>query len=224
MTPTPNLRPEIIGVWLRDLAGHAVDPDEIEMLTSDELPRSRFRQNVEATLNLGADGIPVWWPGRDPDSRQKLSPAVRRQWCLQFFADQWSPDQEILRAASDTLRRRMLSLHLIHTHSEISAGELPGPDRTNEVSEGRRLVSREEAATIAEEYLSYHESGSRRIRKVCALDEVSAVPTLYNGPDLSTCWIAYVATPMRGLQSSTIVLVSRHTGDVLYAGSAHDEG
>jgi hypothetical protein len=89
---------------------------------------------------------------------------------------------------------------------------------------GHETVSREGARAIAEAYVAQRDVGARRVRNVCALNEATPAPTLYDGPDLSNCWIAYVDTPLRGLQSSTIVLVSRDTGEVLYAGSANDEG
>jgi hypothetical protein len=41
---------------------------------------------------------------------------------------------------------------------------------------------------------------------------------------LEECWIAYVERPVTGLESSWIVLVSRKSGEVVYEGSAGDEG
>jgi hypothetical protein len=48
---------------------------------------------------------------------------------------------------------------------------------------------------------------------------------MYNGPDLSRCWIAYLEScEQRIIQSSTIVLIDREDGVVRYVGSANDEG
>jgi hypothetical protein len=62
------------------------------------------------------------------------------------------------------------------------------------------------------------------IHEVLSLEEVSRPPVFYAGPDLARCWIAYVDAPIRGIHSSTIVLVDRGTGVVQYVGSANDEG
>ena len=50
-------------------------------------------------------------------------------------------------------------------------------------------------------------------------------PSIYNGPDLSHCWIAYLEHPNPSIhQSSTIVLIDREDGVVRYVGSGNDEG
>jgi hypothetical protein len=42
---------------------------------------------------------------------------------------------------------------------------------------------------------------------------------------LEECWLVYSSgSDLPGVFSSTIVAVSKHTGEVVYAGSAHDEG
>jgi hypothetical protein len=48
----------------------------------------------------------------------------------------------------------------------------------------------------------------------------------YDGPDLATVWIAYAHGRDSGQihRSSDVILISKTTGEVLYAGSANDEG
>ncbi|MGH8526385.1 MAG: hypothetical protein ACREXY_19915 [Gammaproteobacteria bacterium] len=94
------------------------------------------------------------------------------------------------------------------------------------MSEGHE-ITRQEALAIAEAFLGAADHGipGRRVSKVLAPHELSCRPAIYLVRDkLEDCWIAYVITPLRGLQSSSIVLVSRATGAVVYAGGANDEG
>lgn len=49
-------------------------------------------------------------------------------------------------------------------------------------------------------------------------------PSLRNHRDLSDCWIVRVHGPSNQLVSSQIIAVSKKTGEVIYAGSAHNEG
>jgi hypothetical protein len=89
-------------------------------------------------------------------------------------------------------------------------------------------ITREQARTIAEAYLARPTTdlGGTRVRAVLGLEELGfPAPTPYNlRHDLASCWIAYVDRPVLMLGSSDIVLVSKVTGEVVYAGSAHDEG
>jgi broad specificity phosphatase PhoE len=89
---------------------------------------------------------------------------------------------------------------------------------------GRGGVSRESARTIGLRAIAERKLG-QGVRSVCALDEVARAPALYGGPDLSQCWLVYadVGEPV-ALRSSIVVLVDRVSGEVLYAGSANDEG
>ena len=41
---------------------------------------------------------------------------------------------------------------------------------------------------------------------------------------ISDCWIAYVEEPTLILRSSTVVLISKDSGEVVYSGAAKDEG
>ena len=75
-----------------------------------------------------------------------------------------------------------------------------------------------------------HEFGlTGTVGKVLSLDEItSRLPFIYNFPAevLQDFWIAYVKRSDRRmmLESSTVVLVSKLTGDIAYVGTAGDEG
>jgi hypothetical protein len=86
------------------------------------------------------------------------------------------------------------------------------------------MVDREEAHRIAEKEIIARGLGTG-VQQVCTVDEITwRRPAIYGGPELSTCWVAYAERPIRGLFSSDVVLISRVSGEVLYSGSAHDEG
>ena len=88
------------------------------------------------------------------------------------------------------------------------------------------MVTRHEALRIAEEFLARDPvpHSGRRIRDVFGVDELPIrEPTLY-GIDVARCWIAYIDRPLRGIMSSEVVLVSKDSGEIVYAGSANDEG
>lgn len=91
-------------------------------------------------------------------------------------------------------------------------------------SVGTSGIDRAEAVRIGAAEIAAKGLGSGA-REALLLEELGyRPPLLYNGPDLAGCWIVYATRPSTGLRSSTIVLVSRTTGAVLYSGSAHDEG
>jgi hypothetical protein len=101
------------------------------------------------------------------------------------------------------------------------------------------LISRDEARSIALAHLrdqlgapssSIGESTNRRptleIGSVLLAEEIQSRPPLIYGlrEPLENCWVAYVHRPLMGLRPSEIVIISRNTGDVVYSGSAGDEG
>ena len=88
------------------------------------------------------------------------------------------------------------------------------------------MVTRLDAWRIAEEFLARDPAphSGHQIRDIFGVDELPfREPTLY-GIDVARCWIAYIDRPVRGLMSSEIVLVAKDTGEIVYAGSANDEG
>jgi hypothetical protein len=89
---------------------------------------------------------------------------------------------------------------------------------------GESVISRDEALRVGAAEIAKRGIGTGA-RAAYLHSEIDwRAPLLYGGPNLDDCWIVYAERPITGLESSTIVLVSRETGAVLYAGSAYDEG
>lgn len=65
-----------------------------------------------------------------------------------------------------------------------------------------------------------------RVTHVLAADELAfRAPSIYGLPvPLDACWIACVESQFFGLHSSRVILISRASGEVVYDGSANDEG
>jgi hypothetical protein len=93
-------------------------------------------------------------------------------------------------------------------------------------------MTRDEARAVAQKHLGRERphgstSAGTKIRDVLRFDELQfRAPSIYGFPPerLRDCWIAYVDRPLRGLFSSEVILIDAATGEVLYAGSANDEG
>lgn len=90
-------------------------------------------------------------------------------------------------------------------------------------------ITREQAVGIATEHLGREpEFVGARIRRVVAWEEMTwRRPSIFNAPPGIACsWVAYLEFPNEPPTScsSTIIMVSRTTGAVLYAGDANDEG
>lgn len=95
--------------------------------------------------------------------------------------------------------------------------------------EGSRPMTRDEARLKAESYLAALQERGKfpevtGVREVVRFQELQGrAPMLYATP-LEGRWIAYLARPIRGLFSSTILVIDDATGDLVYSGSANDEG
>ena len=90
-------------------------------------------------------------------------------------------------------------------------------------------VAREQAQRIATEHLGrVLEFIGARIRRVVAWEEMTwRRPSIFNAPPgIEGSWVAYLEFPneLPMSCSSMIIMVSRTTGAVLYAGDANDEG
>jgi D-alanyl-D-alanine carboxypeptidase len=86
------------------------------------------------------------------------------------------------------------------------------------------MIFRAQAAQIANNAILAHGLGSG-VREVYRNNELPfRAPAIYGGPDLDRCWIVYAERPVTGLRASAIVLIDVETGQVLYQGSANDEG
>ena len=92
------------------------------------------------------------------------------------------------------------------------------------------MISRERAAWVAVEKLQLHSRAYHNltVRTVVSNDEVTGrrpVPYIVGNIGLDECWCVYFEqTDRRTLSSSTIMLISRATGEEVYFGSAGDEG
>jgi hypothetical protein len=91
-------------------------------------------------------------------------------------------------------------------------------------------ISREQAKWIAADNLKLRGDPCARmaVTKVVRLNEITyARPHAYNVPPQAweDGWIVYMAdSTFVGLCSSTVMLISRSTGHMIYFGSANDEG
>ncbi len=86
------------------------------------------------------------------------------------------------------------------------------------------MIDRQQAHHIASREITNRGLGTGVSSLYAPGELVPRAPNLYYGPDLNAAWVAYVERPLLGLRSSTIVVISSETGEVLYAGSANDEG
>lgn len=86
------------------------------------------------------------------------------------------------------------------------------------------MISRDRAREVAESVVVTQKLGSG-VHNVVSVEEIlGRAPSIYGAPNLVGVWVAYVARELVGLRASSVVLVSKSTGDVVYAGSAKDEG
>ena len=89
-------------------------------------------------------------------------------------------------------------------------------------------ISRKEAKKIIESHISSILEQYVKIEKIISSDEAShSLPNIYNLKEpIDDCWIAYLKFPIRysvGFQSSTVIIISKKTGEVIYSGTAYDE-
>ena len=86
------------------------------------------------------------------------------------------------------------------------------------------MISRTEAEQIARSDAMAHGLGSI-VQCVLLPDEITfSAPLLYN-INLDNAWVAYIEPiGFFGLSSSTIIVIDRTHGGILYRGSANDEG
>ena len=87
-------------------------------------------------------------------------------------------------------------------------------------------MTRDEARRIASDYLRQR-GRDVGIRHVLLWDEITfrkPAPYFSGSVRPEDCWVCYLESQGWMLASSEIVLVARETGEVVYAGSASDEG
>ena len=87
------------------------------------------------------------------------------------------------------------------------------------------MISRGQARAIAESAILARGMASSIVTIWLEEEAMARPPSIYDGPDLSRCWIAYLENPNPSIHhASTIVLVDREDGAVRYVGSGNDEG
>ena len=99
-------------------------------------------------------------------------------------------------------------------------------------------ISREEAFQVAADYVQHRLAGAPDqlfesrgrahpplVSEVLASNEVSRPPTVYGlRVPIEECWIAYLDSGRWCICSSEVVIISKKDGQVIYSGSAGDEG
>lgn len=86
------------------------------------------------------------------------------------------------------------------------------------------MITRDAARALATCDAKRHGLGNTVLDVLLPGEIDGRVPMVYN-VSLDNCWIAYVGNSgPPALCSSTIILVSREHGAIIYRGSAYDEG
>jgi hypothetical protein len=90
-------------------------------------------------------------------------------------------------------------------------------------------ITREQAASIAADVLHFSaERNEYNVSRVVGFDELTGAPPaayIRSSESIEDCWIVYLGRrKFIGLCSSTIMLVSKLSGHMVYFGSAGDEG
>ena len=108
--------------------------------------------------------------------------------------------------------------------SQSTVGKNPEKNVAKPKSLERSVISRDQAYEIAKQDALDNELGFN-VNGVFLPEEIaSALPVIYGVP-LENCWVAYIKSPEPlGLRSSIIIIVDRESGEVIYRGSANDEG
>jgi hypothetical protein len=86
------------------------------------------------------------------------------------------------------------------------------------------MISRGQARAVAESAILARGMANSVWTIWLEEEAVTRAPSIYEGPDLSRCWIAYLESDPWIIQSSTVVLIDRNDGVVRYVGTANDEG
>jgi hypothetical protein len=87
------------------------------------------------------------------------------------------------------------------------------------------MISREDARAIVDEYLRKDGSNRTTIGPAVAIDERPRIlPYWPHKIPLQECWIVFIDSPLIAITSSTVAIVAKESGDILYVGSASDEG
>lgn len=92
------------------------------------------------------------------------------------------------------------------------------------------MINREQAAQIAADALHFVADGTTYdLDRVMTMDEIAGRPPvayITSNESIKDCWVVYMKRkqPILRLESSTIMLVSKASGRMVYFGGANDEG
>jgi hypothetical protein len=125
MTPGPNLSAHVLGRWMFQFSR---DPLTQEDLARSPDPRVCDGFTADRALDLGSDGVPRWWPTRNPDTLEWLTSHDRRKWFVRFFADQLAPLDERLLTCDAPTRRHIIAVQLFYLFAELDSANLPPPE------------------------------------------------------------------------------------------------
>lgn len=109
--------------WVREIAANPLDESDLDKNSVDWCRRHEFYYDPEIALAMEADGVPIWWPRRDPVSAKKWSAKRRRKGFLGWLGGQLYsiPTANLVQDAR--LRRQAIARALVFTHMELESGE-----------------------------------------------------------------------------------------------------
>lgn len=111
-------------VWVADLVKHPLE----EWEANGALDPGDPLQNPEVAFHLNPDGVPVWWPQKDPRNLEPLKLAQRKAWFLDWLGGELSQADSIRLSAEPSYRRQMIAQSLLLTNAEQRSSEIPIPD------------------------------------------------------------------------------------------------
>lgn len=120
MSPPPPLL--TVEKVLQDLERNP--PDELELRSLLDPRESRGDPELALALE---NGVPRWWPRRNPNNGRLLSAEQRRRWFLEALAGELSPDRPILLSGSERSRRRIVARSLLRMQLDWNPAEIPTP-------------------------------------------------------------------------------------------------
>lgn len=123
MSPHEVVNPQQLQAWLRELARNPLEGPDLEEIRTPSDPE----EDPERALDLQPNGVPTWWPRKNPATLEPLSEAKRTEWFLSFLAGELQPAREILLSDGLRSRRQTIARCLLRTLSGWNSAEIPTP-------------------------------------------------------------------------------------------------